>query len=430
MHENSLSAITDRYFKRFGYCGRQLESIPHPDTIISIVIPCYNEPGLTLTLDSLCQCEPPELPLEVLIVINSSFRADERVKLRNLETRHEVAQWKSKHERPWLKIHVLWIEDMPSKHAGVGLARKIGMDEALRRFAAINYKGMIICLDADCRVAPNYLRVLEKVQVNHQPQSCTIYFEHNMEQAESSELREGILYYELFLRYYVNALAYAQYPFAMHTVGSSMGVRADTYALSGGMNRRKAGEDFYFLHKVVPLGSHYSVCDTLVYPSSRLSDRVPFGTGKAQQEWMDNEESRQYTYHPAIFDELKTFIKHVPAFYKSKPLDEKFLDLRLPNALKAFLAEQNFIDKVNEIKANSSSYKTFQKRFFLWFDGFKALKFVHYCRDHYYEQLELSLASEQLLKKLGLDSTASVTELLRTYRRLDKSRNPVNLMLT
>ncbi|MDF9801175.1 glycosyltransferase involved in cell wall biosynthesis [Catalinimonas alkaloidigena] len=224
MHENSLVAIADRYFKRFGFCDKQLESIPHPDTKISIVIPCYDEPALTLTLDALYQCEPPAFPVEVLIVINSSLNDDKTLKLRNIETRKEIAHWKSKHEKSWLKIQVLYIEDMPSKHAGVGLARKIGMDEALRRFAFIRYAGMIVCLDADCLVATNYLRVLEKVQVHHKPQSCSIYFEHILEQADNSKLRIGIIYYELFLRYYVNALAYSQYPFAMHTVGSSMSV--------------------------------------------------------------------------------------------------------------------------------------------------------------------------------------------------------------
>ena len=49
---------------------------------------------------------------------------------------------------------------MPHKIGGVGLARKIGMDEALKIF---NYnstsKKILICLDADCTVASNYLNI-------------------------------------------------------------------------------------------------------------------------------------------------------------------------------------------------------------------------------------------------------------------------------
>ena len=40
---------------------------------------------------------------------------------------------------------------------GVGLARKTGMDEAVRRFDIINNpEGVILSLDADCTVEHNY----------------------------------------------------------------------------------------------------------------------------------------------------------------------------------------------------------------------------------------------------------------------------------
>ena len=35
-----------------------------------------------------------------------------------------------------------------------------------------------------------------------------------------------------------------------------MAVRADAYLRQGGMNRRKAGEDFYFLNKFMVLGGY------------------------------------------------------------------------------------------------------------------------------------------------------------------------------
>ncbi len=419
MHEKSLPATSARYQKRFGYKEQHIKEAVAPDMKVCMVIPCYHEPDICITLDSLAGCAPPRYPVEVLIIVNHSHDDTETVKSRNRNTVKEIKEWKMINSLPWLNIHVLAFEDFPPKHAGVGLARKIGMDEALYRFADINYCGMIVCLDADCTVENNYLQALEQAQIAYFPQSCTVYFEHDLQKVNDPALREGIIHYELFLRYYINALAYSHYPFAMHTVGSCMAVRADTYALSGGMNRRKAGEDFYFLHKIVPLGDYHTIQNTTVYPSARLSDRVPFGTGKAQQDWLKDKESRSFAYHPDTFEALKHMMKSVTQLYHL-PDGGDFSSLSLPRSLQQFLHDQGFGIKLQEMKANSSNYQTFLKRFFSWFDGFEVLKFVHYCRDNYYAPLDLLVAGQQLVGKLSLPDSDNALELLEIYRRLDK----------
>ena len=84
-------------------------------------------------------------------------------------------------------------------------------------------------------------------------QAASIYYEHPVAGLAFSEnLYEGIANYELHLRYYVWALRSIKFPYAFQTVGSSMLCRASSYVRYGGMNRRKAGEDFYFLQKIIP----------------------------------------------------------------------------------------------------------------------------------------------------------------------------------
>src|SRR6202008_222876 len=78
-----------------------------------------------------------------------------------------------------LNFHFIQVENLPDKDSGVGLARKIGMDEAVRGFYEINFDGMIVCLDADCTVSKNYLIELEKIAA--EPESYNticLYFEH------------------------------------------------------------------------------------------------------------------------------------------------------------------------------------------------------------------------------------------------------------
>ena len=59
-------------------------------------------------------------------------------------------------------IHLIsvLIDDLDSKHAGVGWARKLGMDLAIQRFRSINFNGIIVGLDADTVVEPNYLNAI------------------------------------------------------------------------------------------------------------------------------------------------------------------------------------------------------------------------------------------------------------------------------
>lgn len=53
-----------------------IERKAHPDLSISIVIPCFNEPDIIRTLESLLRCEPSSRPAEVLIVLNYPEASD------------------------------------------------------------------------------------------------------------------------------------------------------------------------------------------------------------------------------------------------------------------------------------------------------------------------------------------------------------------
>ena len=408
------------YFKRFE-CRPPLVASPLvSNTKLIIVIPCYQEPDLLTTLRSLEACTPSYYPVEVIVVVNEPKNAPDSVSQRNKQTIEETQAWIKQCSTHLLTFQILYLTNLPTKHAGVGLARKVGMDEALHRFAAIDYDGWIVCLDADCKVAKNYLLVLEEEFLTKEPNSATIYFEHCLLSVTDPELSAGIVYYELFLRYYVNGLRYAGFPYAMHTVGSSMAVRASLYARTGGMNRRKAGEDFYFLHKVAPHGGLREITKTVVYPSARVSERVPFGTGRAQAEWLRG--GRRHTYHPAIFEELKTFFSFAADQYgRSEEATVRQMQ-QLPGLLPPFLQENEYVSKLAALKTGTTQLAAFERRFFAWFDGFMVLKYVHYASERGYASVPLPEASQALLGKIERPKAPSQAEaLLRIYRTLDQS---------
>src|SRR5437867_3597588 len=155
------SRETDLYFGRFGFCDRQIAEPPPPDLGIAIVIPCFNEPDLIGSLESLRLCDRPNCSVEVIVVVNSPAGCSEEVRTRNQATLKAATEWTGLRREAALSFHLLHFPDLPAKQAGVGLARKIGMDEALRRFDEVGRLGGVIAgYDADCRCEPSYLAVI------------------------------------------------------------------------------------------------------------------------------------------------------------------------------------------------------------------------------------------------------------------------------
>lgn len=404
--------------------NRSEHILPRPESHLGlcIVIPCHNEPELIGTLESLWSCERSQCLTEVIVIINDSESSTDLIKKQNELTLSSALNWAQDHQDSQLRFHILYYPNLPKKYAGVGLARKIGMDLAAERLLECGQgQAPIICLDADCLCESNYLQVLEAYFSRHsESHAATIYYEHPLEGNLSEDVYQGIINYELFLRYYVHGLKWSGSPYGIQTVGSSMAVRVDIYNKQGGMNRRKAGEDFYFLQKLVTLGPIPEINNTMVYPSPRASDRVPFGTGQAINKWLDNP-GEYLTYQPIVFKDLKGLFQLIPEFYDGSEESMRSLLAKLSPILQEYLAGQSVEAKVREIKGNSTSYSSFRKRFWFWFNGFQAMKFIHFARDHEYPNISILKAVNQFLDWQGVSSFGTPLEQLYFFRKLDKT---------
>ncbi len=124
---------TEFYFRRFGFCDRQIASPPEPDIGMIVVIPCRNEPDLIGSLESLWHCARPARSVEVIVVINSPSGCGPEIHRQNQATLHSTAHWIARHRDPRLAYHTLHFPGLPAEQPGVGRAGKIGMDRALRR---------------------------------------------------------------------------------------------------------------------------------------------------------------------------------------------------------------------------------------------------------------------------------------------------------
>jgi hypothetical protein len=419
--------FADHYFSKQTGFSPYIDTPPAPELKFILVIPAYCEPGLTDTLESLWNCSRPEGAVEVILVINSAEDDNPSVIDANRTIASATGEWIAKHSEAGFRFFIISSLNMPARDAGVGLARKTGMDEALYRFSQVNNtNGFIISLDADSLCDKNYFTAIERaIASGKMINGFCIYFEHPLSGSEFPDhVYRAIAAYELHLRYNNLFLRNAGFPHAYHTIGSCFGVKAEIYARQGGMNKRKAGEDFYFLHKIISLGNFIEINSTRVLPSPRPSDRVPFGTGMAVDRFIASNEAEMLTYSPEIFLNLKLFIKEIQSLYKANPETITSCINRMPESLKKFLTECNAVQEITQINDNCRTFPAFFNRFFRWFDAFKIVKYLNYSSRDFHNKVPVNEAAREFLNTAGYECPPGANEpfeLLRVFRNIEKS---------
>lgn len=382
-----------------------------PDMIV--VIPCYDESFIFTTLGSLKNNDFDGFAVEVIVVVNSGENAPQSVIEQNRSTYRAL----KKEADFWTENIILSpviVENVRRKHAGVGYARQLGMDMAVLRFEKTNNEdGFIISLDADTKVAKNYFKeIYQSFKENPRRYGVILKFEHALHGDDfSNDVYEGIALYELHLRYVNEALRYSGFPYVHHTVGSAFAVRASAYVAHGGMNRRQGGEDFYFLHKLFPHGEFKELNTTTVYPSARPSHRVPFGTGPQIRDYLCSKQL--LTYNIEAFKALKAFIENVPRLYT--------LYVEFSPCVEAYLKSVDFEEHLEEIRRNSGSPAAFVKRFFVFFDAFKVIKFLNFSHGQFFQKRNVTIEALLLLQLIGVEGglKAETEILLDIYRKIE-----------
>jgi len=411
----------NRYLQARTLYGPLIDGGPESHLSLVVVIPCYDEPDLLLALNSLWQCEPPAGGVEVIVLINESEADDPAVRARNQQTLEEAQAWAEARRRPGFRCFPLHVGSLSARQAGVGMARKIGLDEACRRLERVGRpRGILVFFDADSQCDPDFLTEVERYfQQRPDKQIASVYFEHPTSGKEFGPgVYRAVTFYELHLRYFVQAQRWAGFPHAVHTVGSSMAVRADAYQRQGGMNRRQAGEDFYFMHKFTPLGVHGNLTRTRVIPSPRPSARVPFGTGKDILRQLDSRTERE-TYSPQTFRDLKRFLDRVPELWTRQPDPNLW-----PETIGLFLEQEQWLDRLKEIRTHSASRDAFVKRFFRWFNAFQVMKFAHFARDRGHPDQPVTEAAAWLLGEKGIPVRDwEARTLLSAYRIMEREED-------
>lgn len=384
-----------------------------------VVIPALAEfPGLLHTLDSVAAASPGACAQTlIIVVVNHRENASAAERENNRQTL-DVLRTRSGPLRVGIVDAASPGRELLSKE-GVGTARKAGLDWGLSVLAENGREsGGLVCLDADTPVGTGYLDTLHPFFSTPGRWAAVIEYAHPLD-GQTAETA-AILYYEIYLRYYELGLAFAGSPYAYPAIGSAMGCTGIAYAAVSGMNRRCAGEDFYFLQQLAKTGPIHRVSPiAMVYPASRPSQRVPFGTGRSVIEFQEDSEAACRLYHPESFRLLKGWLETVESHleWSGEKLLEAAADLH--PELAEFLSSQDFADTWTRLNKTHGGTIRMAPAFHTWFDAFRTLKWMHHLRDHGFPEQTGFLAVGELLSWMGENSiTPPASEDLDAQRQL------------
>jgi hypothetical protein len=389
------SIALQRYRERHTETGLPAHKFSESQWQQVLVLPAYREPSTLL--QNLRQLPPgPDRSLVILVLNRPDSDPDPQA---NNELRmaieEQVLQKREKESIPLghLNNHVdLYLHDMeaqcgPTPMAqGVGLARKTGCDLALQWMTTGAISGQWICsIDADAIAPKNYFEQLDRAEQD--AVAAVFPFRHVAGEEKTCDAATAL--YELRLHHHVLGLEYAGSPYAYHTLGSCLAVRATSYAQVRGFPKRAGAEDFYLLNKLAKLGPIARLQGSCIKIQSRPSSRVPFGTGPAVQSILtaDNPGEAPIFYHPHCYEALRALLNGIPELALAPK--QNISKLLAKNGLAAPLAEHSsqtlttlgLESALAHCQRQSTSKEQFLRQFHQWFDAFLTLKFIHAIRD-------------------------------------------------
>jgi len=355
----------------------------------SLVIPAHQE---TLSsLKAVWQNIPEHISLLVTIVVNSS-KSSSNSEIRlfdDLMNEDQITELRpgtyliSKSAGPDLIIIDRFSEKRTINNLqGVGLARKIGCDVTLQLYHSncIN-SPWLRNTDADAVLPTDYF------DIEISDVSGFLYpFRHLPGSLESNSLCQQPLeeqlatsLYDLSLLYYPAGLRQAGSIYGFPSVGSTLCCTAKAYAQIRGFPKRNTGEDFYLLNKLCKVGPVKAIDCSPIELSSRLSTRVPIGTGQAIARISDlSDPIHEFQFeHPDCFKRLHDFLRQLSQIADSG--DTEVLD---QDQTISFYVKTSGLRSLIEKKLEVQRRPEVRLKFMMdWFDALRTRQFIHAVRD-------------------------------------------------
>ena len=365
---------THSYLKKRGISGPwKIEPLINRTFNQAIVIPAYAElEFLPLTIESINQNKPELLNQTlVVVVVNNANNSPQSIKANNQLTLQKINENNYQFTLAVVDAASPGLE-LPLKHAGVGLTRKIGMDLALSHLTSP--QSLIFCTDADTQVSPDYLSKVKQIFKSQNTSAAVIGSSHL--KSQDSAINDAIGQYEKFLKTTAEKIQRAGSPYGYVSMGSTIVCTAEAYCAVGGMPRKKATEDFYFLQELTKYCGVHNIPDILVFPSPRPISRVHLGTGFRMEQMQNGFDLAKLYYSEGAFGYLSQWLQLGSHAWEVNLKDLFNNTSTIHPNLVEFLKLEAIEDIWSKIQKNAPSELHFTEQFHRWFDGLKTIRFL------------------------------------------------------
>jgi hypothetical protein len=378
---------------------------------LAVIIPALGEgEQLWSTLRSIATNPAEYLRRSVIVVvINSCSDSDPVLVQQNILDLTQLRQGET-----FGALRLAWVDattaprQLPPKRGGVGLARKIGCDLVL---AQLDKEGILIQLDADTLVDDNYLPAVSAAFSAGKFGAAVIPYRH--QNGTDAPQQRAITHYELYMRCHVLGLRCAGSPYAYHAIGSAIACKHSAYLKSGGMNCRRAGEDFYFLQQLAKTTGVGQIAGTVVRPAARISARTPFGTGQVINTLCTSSDEQQF-YSPQCYKILSQWL-HLVVTHNAAPASTLLEQAqRIDGYLYNFLMQENFPVIWQQLGKTHRHSERKIRAFHEWFDGLKTQRCLRYLSESAYPMATARHHVPELLRWARLEVGQDVDHWLET----------------
>ncbi|MDR2906709.1 MAG: hypothetical protein LBU91_01800 [Bacteroidales bacterium] len=347
---------------------------------IYAALPVMNEPDVEHTIRQILSQTLPPKALYVCVNQPDEYKHDADKQFIFEQNQQTIAYIRN--QFPKVNIIDKSTHGWDSKNHGVGWARKLLMD-TINEIA--NPEDIIISLDADTEYPPTYFKSVNQIfnidtypvaerSRSARPIALSNPYYHKLTGRKAED--RAMLRYEIYMRCYHLNLIRIGSPYAFTALGSAIAVRISAYRKMGGMAPKKSGEDFYFLQQLCKIGRVETKNTVVVYPATRLSNRVFFGTGPALIKGVNGDWNSYPIYSPKLWDEVAAIYQDFSRYFSS--------------------------DDIQKFRANSKTEAQFQKFCHEKFDG---LRILQYLKSHHAEHPQSDeIGLSQNLTVLGINT--------------------------
>jgi glycosyltransferase involved in cell wall biosynthesis len=382
-----------------------------------IAIPALDELDyLPKTLAALAQ-QKTEFPFSVYICVN---QPDEwwynKEKIEICQNNQKLLKYLNS-SNSFNSLNSLNIIDKTSvgwqnNHSGVGWARKTLFNEIMK---TANEDDVIISLDADTLFNDHYLQSIGENFTKNKIDVLSVPYYHKL--TDDDNANRAILRYEIYLRNYFINMHRIGSPYAFTAIGSAIALKVRTLRKIRNITPLSSGEDFYLLQKLRKMTPISNYDAELVYPATRFSTRVEFGTGPAMIKGSSGNWESYPIYPSSLFDKIKETYDIIPQLF-TEDRETEFV---------TFLKEQyKTNDLWSPLRKNFKTLPQFTRAFHEKADGLRILQFLKKSYELRVTSDELRVTSYEL--QVTSDELREIRE--RLFATEMKLRTPQKTLIT